>query len=343
MTNIRNYVDCQISIEAARMAVLGFNKPLFLFESDALDRTNEVSTSDYDAADLGGESSELYKAFQTYLSQEVIAPVVVIGCKKSTDATYGAAIDAIRTENDSWYVCVTLSKVKADILAVAAKIETIDPGKIHCALTAEADVINAVASNTALELKTAGYYRTALVYSSDTAAYANAAQASYFSFEPGSITFNYKELRTVKAESLTAQQRANLIDQNCQYQAEVRGLKRLLDSGMVSSGEWIDTMLGIDWLTARMSEGVFGILATAPKVPYTKGGAAVVETEMKRNLAVASDDPYNFINDDYTTSAPNPRAASSADRAGRKLGGFTFTATPQGAIHIVGIRGKLVV
>jgi hypothetical protein len=341
--SIKNYVDVGISIEAARLAQLGFNKVLILAESDTLDRAKVISTSDYDDDDLGGTESELYKAFMSYLSQPLIAPEVIVGCKKSTDATYAAAISAIRAENDNWYGVVTVSRVKDDILAVSAVAETLSPGRLHFAVTSDAAVPAKTASNVAEEIAEAGYYRTALIYSTDTDAYANAAQAAYLSYNPGSFTFNFKELRGVKAETLTAQERTNLIDQKCQVQIEVAGLKRIFDGGMVGSGEWIDIMHGIDWLTARISEGVFAILASAPKVPMTNSGVALLGTEMIRNLVNASSDPFNFIRDDFTTFLPDVNSLSAVDRAARKLPGLRFTAHPQGAVHFVEIRGKLII
>lgn len=343
MTQIRNFVDVQISIQAARMATLGFNVCMFLVESDALDRTKVVSTIDTpDPADFGGAGTDLFNAFQTYTMQPLKAPTAVIACKRSGE-TYAEAMAAIRDENDDWYGVVSVTRVASDIEAIAPVIEGISPGRLHFSVTSDADVINNVASNLAEELQDAGYHRTALIYSSDADAWANAAQAAYLSFTEGSITFNYKELVGVGSETVTAAQFQNLKDLNCQVQLTVAGLKRVYNSGMVASGEWIDIMHGTDWITARISEGVFAILATLPKVPYNLAGAALIDSEVKRNLAVASDEPHNFIEDDYTTKVPNPRGQSAADRANRFLPGFTFVAHPQGAVHLAEIRGNLVI
>lgn len=347
MAKILDYVNVQITSEASRLARLGFNVPVFLFESDTLDRTKIVSTADYEDADLGGTSSQLYKAFQTYLSQPLIASTAVIACKKSTDATWADAISAIRAENDNWYGGILVSRVKADILAVSAVFETITPGRLLFATTADASVLaktddGSDDKNVAQRLADSGYYRTALTYSSDTNGWANAGQCAYLSYNPGSITFNYKEIVGITAEALTAAQRQNLIDQQCQVQQTVAGLKRLVDSGMVASGEWIDVMLGIDWLTARISEGVFAILARSPKVPYTNSGIAILECEIIRNLIVASGNPYNLIKDDYTVSVPDAVGVDSVNKANRLLENVTFTANLQGAIHLVTITGTLI-
>jgi len=340
---IKNYADVAITIESARISALGFNTCLILFESDTLDRAKIVSTSDYADADLGGTSSELYKAFQSYLSQGIIAGTVVVGCKKTTDATWADAITAIRAANDSWYGIIMVNKTKADIVSVAAVVETIEPGRQLFAVTADAAVAAKTSGNVAETLKTAGYYRTNLIYSTDTAAYANAAMASYLSYNPGSITFNFKELVGVAAETLTAAERQNLIDQNCQVQREEAGLKRTLDSGMTVNGEFIDIMHGLDWLTARIAEGVFSILASAPKVPLTDGGIAQLAAEVTRNLSIGATDPYNYIRDDYTVYVPSLASLSSSDRNARKVTGLRFVAHPQGAVHFVEIRGKLVI
>jgi len=347
MAKIKDYVNVQITAEAARMATLGFNIPIFLFENDVLDRTKIVSTGDYDIDDLGGSESELFKAFQTYLSQPIIAPSVVIGCKRTGDASWATAMQAIRDENDSWYGGILVSKVKADILSVSAIFETIEPGRLLFAMTSDETVLNKLPDgsdddNVATRLSDQGYFRTGLLYSTDTTGWINAGQAAYLGLNPGSFTFNYKEIRGIKAEKLTAQQRQNLIDQKCQVQQTVSGLKRLVDSGMATSGEWLDIMHGIDWLTARISEGVFALLATQPKLPMTNSGLSLIDSELTRNLIVASGEPYNFIKDDYAVVVPNADAISAVDRANRFVDNITFSAGLQGAIHLVNIRGTLI-
>ena len=345
--SIKNYVDVGISLESANLARLGFNTVMFLVEDDVLDRTNIVSTGDFDNDDLGGTESELYKAFQTYLSQPLVAPTAVIGCKRTTDDTWADAISAIRDENDSWYGVVSVTKEKADILAISAVVETLSPGRLHFAVTADESVLaneedGSADGNVAQRLAEAGYYRTALIYSTDDG-YANAGQSAILSRDPGSYTANYKELAVIKAETITAQERANLIEQNCQVQRTVAGLKRTVDSGMVASGEWLDNIHSIDWLTARISENIFAILATQPKLPFTNAGGAVLGTELERNLVVASSAPFNFINPDFTIFVPNVDNISAVDKANRKFEGITFTANIQGAIHALTIRGTLVV
>lgn len=339
---IANYVDVNISVQAARMAVAGFNRVLFLFEDEALDRTKLVSTLDVDLVDLGGTETELYKAFTTYQMQPIMAPQAVIGTKKTGDATWADAIAAIREEDDTWYGCVLVSKVKEDILSVAAVMETLE--KAFFGVTADAEVPAKTASNVAEELSDAGYFNTNIIYSSDADKWANAALAAYLSYEVGSITYNYKELRGVKGEKLTAAQRQNLIDQNCQVQRTVSGIKQTVDSGMTASGEWIDIVVGTHWLTARISEGIFGgVLSVQPKLPYTDGGGAALGVEVTRNLSVAAGEPHNFIRDDYEVFVPAADSQSPSDRAGRHYPGITFVAYPQGAVHTTAIRGTLVI
>jgi len=340
---IKNYVDVGITLQVARLARLGFNRVLLLVEDDYLDRTKIVSTGDFDLDDLGGSESELYKAFATYLQQPLIAPTVVVGCKRGTDATWADAIQAIRNENDEWYGVVSVTKNADDIKAISAVVETIEPGRLHFAVTADADVINKVDENVAEVLADAGYFKTAIIYSTDTDGYANAGQSAILSLEPGSYTANYKEIRGIKAENITAQQRQNLIDNKCQVQRTVAGLKRTVDSGMVCSGEWIDVQHAIDWLTARIGENIFAILASQPKLPFTNPGGAVLGTEIERMLTVASSAPFNFINPDFSVFIPNVDNISPIDKANRKFEGITFNATVQGAIHEIVIRGTLVV
>jgi len=337
---IRNYVDVQITLESAQLAARGFNTVMLLFEDEALDRTAIVSTSDPDDALLGGTSSELYAAFQTLTSQELVPPEVVVGVKRDAE-TWAEALSTIREENDSWYGILPVTKVASDITDIAVAVEAIQPQRQCFFVTDSSDVLDGVASNVAETLANEGYQNSNIIYSSD--GWANAGLASQLGRAPGSFTFNFKEIRGVAPEDITATQKQNLLDNNCQVQLEVKGLKRTFNSGMTCGGEWIDIMHGVDWLTARISEDVFALECTQPKVPYTLEGAVLIDSEIKKNLAVASDEPHNFIKDNFETTIPNTNTQSAANRGERKLEGFQFEAEPTGATHFVKIRGNLVI
>ena len=108
-------------------------------------------------------------------------------------------------------------------------------------------------------------------------------------------------------------------------------------------GEWIDVMVFVDWLEARLRERIWFRLANSKKIPYTQAGATILETEVRAQLREGirvgglADSPAPVVNvPDVTTIAPNLRAQRIFD-------GIEFEARLAGAIHFVSIAGRVTV
>jgi Protein of unknown function (DUF3383). len=109
--------------------------------------------------------------------------------------------------------------------------------------------------------------------------------------------------------------------------------------GTMASGEYIDIIRFIDFVAARMRENIFLRLATLNKIPFTDGGIAIVENEIRGvlNLGIAQG---GFAADPApTVSVPRAVDVSAADKAARLLPDVRFSAVLAGAIHLVEIRG----
>ena len=97
----------------------------------------------------------------------------------------------------------------------------------------------------------------------------------------------------------------------------------------------------IDFIQARITENVFGLLVTKPKVPYTDPGITQIEAQINQVLqnnviigGIAANPPF-------TISVPKAVDIPSIDKAARTLNGVTFQATLTGAIHAVNINGTV--
>lgn len=156
---------------------------------------------------------------------------------------------------------------------------------------------------------------------------------------PGSITWKFKTLTGITPDVLTSTAVNNVKDKNCNIYETIAGIS-MAHEGVVSSGEFIDIIRGVDWIQARISERVFTLLANADKVPYTDPGVEMIKSEIQAVLEQAVDNAV-LVKDTIAITAPKVADVSSTDKANRYLPDIKFGATLAGAIHKVQIVGKL--
>lgn len=115
----------------------------------------------------------------------------------------------------------------------------------------------------------------------------------------------------------------------------------------MASGEYIDVIRGRDWLTARLRERIFGLLANVRKVPYTQGGidqvVSQVDAQLREGIGAGylSGDIPEGQELPFIVTAPEIGDISQADKIARLLPDVAFTATLAGAIHAVEINGTI--
>lgn len=261
-------------------------------------------------------------------------------CQNTTaDAGISTDITAIRAERDDWYCLLPTSYSKAEILAAAAVIETLD--KICAVVTDDADVLTTGTSDVLSSLKALNYTRTSLWYSRHPGDYLNAAiHGKLLPKDPGSATFAEKNVIGVPVDSLSGTQRTNLRDKNGNWFETIGGLDLTFEGKMVG-GRFIDTTVGIDWLSARMQERVLAVKAGRDKIPMTDQGIKSISSEVKAQLLEAENDPFNvLVKGSGVVTAPKRSEVSAADRAARTVR-MTFTGELAGAIHKTIINGTV--
>jgi len=255
----------------------------------------------------------------------------------------GAAADlaAIKAVNDEWYAVVNLYNSEAMGTAIANWVEA-NKKLFACDIQDSATVTAAVGgTDFADDLKDAALARTAPMYHPDNAEMAGAAWlGKCLPFTPGSETWKFKTLATVNVYPITATHQVNLEAKRCNYYYEVAGVN-ITTQGVVSANEFIDVVRGRDWLEARLSERIFGALASAIKIPYTDRGVAMIEAQVRAVLkeAVAN----GFLTDDPapTVSVPKVADAAPADKSARLLRNVRFFGTLAGAIHKLIVQGTI--
>lgn len=164
---------------------------------------------------------------------------------------------------------------------------------------------------------------------------------SNFCKDPGSITWKFKEIVGVPADVLSTSELGYLDTKLANYYENVQGASIISSEAKVASGEYIDIIHGIDWLTAQIAEGVFTLLIDNDKVPFNEKGMGQIEAVVKAKLQLGVD--KQLLNDNTcVVTVPKLSAVPSVDKAARILRNVTFSAQITGAIHKTIIRGRLV-
>lgn len=252
----------------------------------------------------------------------------------------GVATDlaAIVLERADWYGLLTHFNSLALVTAAAAWVEA--NKRLYVASTCDSAVRNTVSSGTddvGEALKAASYKKTALIDGMGSADFADAAaMGRLFPYTPGEETWKFKTLSGVPVASYTATQRSNLRAKNVNFYEATAGVN-MLEEGYASSGDYIDFVRYLDYVEARIQEGVFSDLSSATKVPFTDKGIAVVAARVSAQLQ--SDEARGALAAGWTVTVPKASEVTPVDKAARTLRNVRFSAVYAGAIHKVVIDG----
>lgn len=340
---LESIVNVQISKETASVTQAGFGTPLILAEGKEWPERVRTYASAADMLDDGFTSADpAYKAAVAILSQNPKVPRVKVAMASAApEVELPDDLAAISAIDDDWYgLFLALAVADEDVLEVAAYIEA--TRKLLAVTVTDEDALDPTSTtDLAAELKAAGYARTCPIYSENE--YAAAAWIGRcFPMDPGSETWAFKTLSGVAPSKLTATQENALKAKSCNWYATVAGVN-ITREGVTASGEYIDIVRGVDWLQARMQERIFGVLVRAPKVPFTDGGIATVETQVRAQLSAGVEAGLLAEDPAPTVEVPRARDVPANDRAERSLKGIRFSATLAGAIHAVEIQGTVTI
>lgn len=261
---------------------------------------------------------------------------------------------AARDFDDDWYFLGTTTHTKVQSKAIAAYIES--EIKLFVGQTSDADSRDLAIANdpngTLVFLKNKNYDRSihAWVPADKLGEYKHLGWVGrQATKEPGSSTWKFKNVKGASADKFTSQQLKNVSDKSGNVYVTIGGID-MFQEGIVASGEFIDIMIGTDWIQARIKEQVFGLLTKEEKVPYDNGGIESIglQVEDVLNKAVGmkiliSDDNLDSDGNGMGPKVTVPKRSETTvnDRATRTLNNVKFTGNYAGAIHKVKIDGNL--
>ena len=248
--------------------------------------------------------------------------------------TWADALQQVTEDNGDWFWLITETHVKADILALAAAIQ----GTPRCygTASADADVITNATTDVATALSDANYGHTFIVYSgtADTE-YPEAVWIGSQAVEvPGSNDWDLKTGQGLTISKLTETQKTNLRNKNCNFFIRKSGVE-IFQDGNMSDGAPVDEIVFLSWLSARMSEEIFGTLVRSKKVPYDDAGVTIIQNDIFNVMDRGVVNGGVAVNPRYNVIAPDILSISANQRAQRILGDFIVDFRLAGSIRKV--------
>lgn len=345
---LKDIVEVNITRQTTSVAVAAFNVPLILSQfatnktTTAFTRARVYGSVAEMASDGWTSSDAVYKIANAIFSQNPSVNKIVVGRKDSNDATVDAALNAIANENNDWYGIVVDQSLVSSFADVASWVETAKKFAIFWITDVNA-YDPSKSTDLASVLKLANRNRSAVVWHATPAGGADYPDAAWmgegFPYEPGTSTWAYKTLNGVTPDTLLASQENALKNKNCNYYMTVGGVS-ITQEGKVASGEYIDIIIGTDWIEARLREAVYSALVNNRKIPYDDTGIAMIEGLVKGVLNEAASKGI-LQADSIAVTVPKYADIPQADKLARKLPDVKFSALYQGAIHSVTINGTI--
>ena len=266
-------------------------------------------------------------------------------------------IESIKNENNSWYALGVIKNLRdKDITeAIADVVESYRNIMITTTNDKNTLVLNSNAS-LASKLKDKNYKRTAFVYNENEDVYPCFSwMGQQLPKEPGSTNWAYQKLagkaqgalQDIEPSKLTQEQIDAAENVNVNVYTETLGSTFIYFGTMVGGknaekdGEYIDLIINIDFLQARIEEGMMSLLVEKDIIPFTDGGITICETRLKNILQKYGVDKGILVDGTVKTFFPKRADVSTANRDNRKLPDGTFSGELSGGINKVVLRGKL--
>lgn len=267
----------------------------------------------------------------------VVSSTNLVGVNTVTE-DWVEALEAVEQENNVWYGIVSETHIAADVEALSDAINA--RRKLYGTSTADAVTPTTGTTDIAYKLKAKTADRTFGIYlpTADTEFPEAAWMGAQLPYTPGSNDWDFKRAVGVTVSNLTDTQRVNLRSKNCNMYTTVAGVN-IFQDGDTFGGSPTDEVVGIDWLYARLQEGIYFRMINTLKIPMSNPGLLMIENEIRAVLAQA--ETNGLIDRGWTVTTPDVLSIPENLRAQRTAGVFVFRARLAGSIRRVQINGFL--
>lgn len=348
-TNIENIIDVVVTKATQSATTADFNTPLVLGVTSSDGKAGSPKTqlpiAEYTLATLATElgtgyaANEVYIAVASVLAQNPRCSKVYAGTIAGSNIASELAV-VLDTVSD-WYCLIPTAHLFSTSGAAAA-IDTFisSNSRIYGVMTTSAPSTSSSAYTNPVAGKTRGfafYHDISGTRSTENAVAAYVAKL--FAYQPGSANWNYKSLDGITTDALTPQQATNLDTAKVGYYVKISGAP-VTQGGKTGAGEWIDIIVGTDWITARIREEIYALLLNNPKLPMSDAGIQSVQVAIKSVLERAAEMGI-LQKEGIDVTVPKYADLSASDKSARRVTGITFSAIYEGAINAIGISGTI--
>ncbi len=319
-------------------------------------------------ATIAGAADSIPKKVNFYadeqMSEEMVMLNVTVDFANGSDAM-SAPDNLINTikqfqsdvDND-WYYFMTDRDEDDYVMALAKFAEASEPSEAELGAGVEdhRKFYMGQTSNKEFECSTA---RAAVIYA-DAENLNEEPDASYTGnvapFYPNSVTWKFKRPQNGNASTsegtklitlppLTDAERDKLLDNHVNFLTE-EYKRQYVKDGTCLNGEYIDVILGGDWIANRMRNLLYDILLENAIINYDDAGFGLIGTAALQALSEAVDlgiiakDPEKHTGV-FTVEIPKYEDSTDEQRASRVMPNITWEALLAGAIHQVKTKGVL--
>lgn len=326
---ITTFVDVTVNVASTPATKFQFGNLLGVFDHSVTANRQDgpfFTPLELDAGGFDSTSAPQVNAWgNAALSQDDGVDSIIIGREDAVDADMTVTLDAVEAAGeDTWYLTNTESRVQADIELAAAWHES--RMKIYMPQSSDAAILVGTPANVALNLQTANYNRTGLVYHATNTDYLDGAYSSSgggLNLDVAAGSWAYRgPLEGVAFDDITGAEAQQIEAANANFYGRNLGLSFTFP-GKMASGRAFETQTTIDWVTRRIQESVLTLfVATPTKIPFTNAGIAQMAAAVQAVLDAGISAGHFAVG--ATVFIPDVSTFSETEK---QDGVFTLTAT----------------
>ena len=349
MSNITD-VTVTITRETVPVSQEGFGLPLIVGDKTEISTISEVQEGKYyvcnslvEVGELGSgvTNTEVYKmASAIFMQTPSPEKVAVAWIDLSTPAAAaGDLASIIAAGHNDWYFLLSPTKTVEVIDALAtfaAGNEKLYFGSVPYETLTDltTDLTSATTQNERAVI---------ICHKKADTEYPEAAWVGKCApYLPGSITWKFKTLSGVSVSGYDSATEGAIKNAHANLVVSQGGILHTTE-GTTMTGEYIDVIRSQDFVSTRIAENVFRLLASSPKVPYDDRGIGMVLSEVQAVMQNATGQGIIAVDKDgngmWSVSAPTRSQIPTNDIANRILPDIGFEFTLAGAIHSVRVKG----
>lgn len=363
--SLKEIVNVVVEVSPLAAPRRTFNQLLVLGPTAIVPVNTRVAIYTSTSAMLGDgfqNSDPEYKVAELYFSQRPAPTYLYVGrIDADSGETILQALQACRSANWEWYVCMATEASSEDHKEIALWVESVQPSSVYVYTTSDTDVPDGTPGNIFEYLKGLGYSRTYGQYSTTqdnthpNNIYAVAAIMGYAMGQNtgaanSAYTLKFKGEVGISTEPVTVTQKAAIEGNNGNLYLSYGNYYNTNGQGVMADGQFFDEIINLDMLANDIQLNIMDLLYQNPKIPQTDAGVTQLIHAVNRACDLAlyrgflapgtwtGGDVMNLTYGDampkgYIVQAQSVAEQAQADREARKAPPMYVAIKEAGAIH----------